>query len=109
MIAALLSTWVLIPIYKSPFTHHYNGKMTPLAWCVSGLESNHEFHIDTGNGYYGGYQFSYTTWLNVQTMMGVYYASRADLATRKQQTAVFNYYEPKNRLAWPQTVPACGG
>lgn len=80
-----------------------------LSWCVSGLESTHDFTIDTGNGYFGGYQFDPGTWLAAQAAMGVYYADRADHATQAQQTAVFLFWVAAHRLAWPNTVPACGG
>jgi resuscitation-promoting factor RpfA len=52
-----------------------------LAQC----ESGGHWHINTGNGYYGGLQFSASTWLGYG---GGKYASRADLATRRQQIAI---------------------
>jgi hypothetical protein len=51
-----------------------------LAQC----ESSGNWAIDTGNGYYGGLQFSASTW---QAFGGGAYASRADLATREEQIA----------------------
>lgn len=82
---------------------------TALSWCVSGLESTHDFSIDTGNGFSGGYQFTDSTWQSAERAMGVYYSGRACEATEEQQTAVFDSYEPGHRLAWPNTVPECGG
>jgi resuscitation-promoting factor RpfA len=106
-LTATIFAALLIPFHsKAP---HYNHTMTRLAWCVSGLESNHNFQANTGNGYYGGYQFSYSTWLIAQRMMRVFYAAHADFASVSQQTAVFNYYEPRYPGAWPYTVRACGG
>ena len=52
-----------------------------LAQC----ESGGNWHINTGNGYYGGVQFSRSTWLGFG---GGQYAPRADLATREQQIVV---------------------
>jgi len=52
-----------------------------LAQC----ESSGNWHINTGNGYYGGLQFSQSTWA---AYGGLDYAPRADLATREQQIAV---------------------
>ena len=52
-----------------------------LAQC----ESGGNWSINTGNGYYGGLQFSASTW---QAFGGGAYASRADLATRDQQIAI---------------------
>jgi len=83
--------------------------MTPLAWCVSGRESDHEFHIDTGNGYYGGYQFTIGTWQYVTRSMRVRWAPRADLATATQQTRAFLWLAPRDPSAWPNSLPACEG
>ena len=52
-----------------------------LAQC----ESGGNWAINTGNGYYGGLQFSASTW---QGFGGGAYAPRADLATRAEQIAV---------------------
>ena len=52
-----------------------------LAQC----ESGGNWSINTGNGYYGGLQFSSSTWL---AYGGGAYAPRADLATKEQQMAV---------------------
>ena len=52
-----------------------------LAQC----ESSGNWSINTGNGYYGGLQFSQSTW---EFFGGRASASRADLATREQQIAV---------------------
>jgi len=106
-LAAIVSV-LLVPFHQTKRVH-YSTAMTPLAWCVSGRESNHNFRANTGNGYYGGYQFDVRTWLYAQRLMGVFFAWRADYASEAQQTAVFNYYEPRNPGAWPYTVPACGG
>ncbi|TXR55994.1 transglycosylase family protein [Quadrisphaera setariae] len=48
-------------------------------------ESTSDWSINSGNGYYGGLQFSQTTW---QEFGGGQYASRADLASRAQQIAI---------------------
>jgi len=53
------------------------------AW--RGCEGSGDWAINTGNGYYGGLQFSQSTW---QAYGGQVYAPRADLATREQQIAV---------------------
>jgi hypothetical protein len=58
-----------------------NRTWNRLAQC----ESGGNWHINTGNGYYGGLQFSSSTWLGYG---GGKYASRADLATRRQQIAI---------------------
>ncbi|MGH4026183.1 MAG: transglycosylase family protein [Pseudonocardiaceae bacterium] len=48
-------------------------------------ESSGNWGVNTGNGYYGGVQFSQSTW---EGFGGSEYASRADLATREQQIAI---------------------
>ncbi|WP_425575798.1 transglycosylase family protein [Streptomyces amakusaensis] len=52
---------------------------------VAECESGGAWSADTGNGYYGGLQFSQATW---EAFGGTDYASRADLASRSQQIAV---------------------
>ncbi len=52
---------------------------------VAQCESSGNWSINTGNGYYGGLQFSQSTW---QAYGGTAYAPRADLASKEQQIAV---------------------
>ncbi len=52
---------------------------------VAQCESSGNWSINTGNGYYGGLQFSQSTW---EAFGGAQYASRADLATKEQQIAI---------------------
>ncbi len=52
---------------------------------VAQCESGGDWHINTGNGYYGGLQFSQSSW---EAAGGLQYAQRADLATKDQQIAV---------------------
>ncbi|MEV0005468.1 transglycosylase family protein [Micromonospora sp. NPDC050980] len=53
--------------------------------AVARCESGGNWHINTGNGYYGGLQFSRSTWNGYG---GQKYAARADLASRAEQIAV---------------------
>ncbi|SBT92916.1 LysM domain-containing protein [Streptomyces sp. DI166] len=53
--------------------------------CIAECESGGNWHINTGNGYYGGLQFWQPTW---EEFGGLKYARRADLATKAQQIAV---------------------
>jgi LysM repeat protein len=52
---------------------------------VASCESGGNWHINTGNGYYGGLQFSSSTW---RGFGGGAYASRADLASKAEQIAI---------------------
>ena len=52
---------------------------------IAQCESGGNWHINTGNGYYGGLQFNESTWLSNG---GAQYAQRADLATKAEQIAI---------------------
>lgn len=39
----------------------YNAKLNRIARCESGMR----WHVATGNGFYGGLQFTYSTWHSV--------------------------------------------
>jgi uncharacterized protein YabE (DUF348 family) len=66
---------------------------------VAACESGGNWHINTGNGFYGGLQFDYGTWLSNG---GGAYAPRADLATREQQIAVATkVYNARGSSPWP--------
>lgn len=70
--------------------------------AVADCESGGDWNINTGNGYYGGLQFSSPTWLGHG---GGEFASRADLATPAQQIEV------AERVLLTQGVgawPTCG-
>ena len=54
---------------------------------IAQCESGGNWHINTGNGYYGGLQFDSQTWL---ANGGADFAPRADLATREEQITVAN-------------------
>jgi resuscitation-promoting factor RpfA len=66
---------------------------------VAQCESGGNWHIDTGNGYYGGLQFSSSTWNSFDTNR---FASRADLASREEQITVANRVLARQGWgAWP--------
>ena len=71
-----------------------------LNWdAVANCESGGNWHINSGNGFYGGLQFDYSTWL---ANGGGQYASRADLASREQQIAIANkLYAARGSSPWP--------
>ena len=64
--------------------------------AVAKCESGGNWSINTGNGYYGGLQFSYSTWLAYN---GDDFAQRADLASRAEQITVANRVYADNGLA----------
>lgn len=53
--------------------------------AVAQCESGGNWSINTGNGYYGGLQFSQSSWAAAG---GTQYAARADLASKSQQITV---------------------
>jgi uncharacterized protein YabE (DUF348 family) len=71
-----------------------------LNWdAVAACESGGNWHINTGNGFYGGLQFDSGTWLSNG---GGAYAPRADLASREQQIAVATrLYNARGASPWP--------
>lgn len=54
---------------------------------IAGCESTGNWSINTGNGFYGGLQFTNSTW---KMYGGTAFASRADLATRGEQITIAN-------------------
>jgi resuscitation-promoting factor RpfB len=62
---------------------------------IAQCESGGNWHINTGNGYYGGLQFDTSSWL---ANGGADFASRADLASRAEQITVANRYYAKAGL-----------
>lgn len=66
---------------------------------VAACESTGDWHVNTGNGYYGGLQFTRSTWA---AYGGTVYAPRADLATRDQQIAIAEkVLDGQGPGAWP--------
>jgi len=71
-----------------------------LNWdAVAQCESSGNWAINTGNGYYGGLQFSASTWISNG---GGIYAPTANLATKAQQIAIANkLYAARGAAPWP--------
>ncbi|MZD09031.1 LysM peptidoglycan-binding domain-containing protein [Streptomyces sp. SID5785] len=70
--------------------------------AVAQCESGGNWSINTGNGYYGGLQFSSSTWA---AYGGTSYASSADQASKAQQIAVAEkVLASQGKGAWP----SCG-
>ncbi|MQY37771.1 hypothetical protein SRB17_57760 [Streptomyces sp. RB17] len=67
--------------------------------AVAQCESGGNWSINTGNGFYGGLQFTNSTWA---AYGGTAYAARADLATKAQQIAVAEkVLGGQGKGAWP--------
>ncbi|MCK8436317.1 LysM peptidoglycan-binding domain-containing protein [Streptomyces sp. D2-8] len=66
---------------------------------IAQCESGGNWHINTGNGYYGGLQFAPSTW---RAYGGTAYAATADRASRSQQIAVATKVQRAQGWgAWP--------
>ncbi len=95
-----------------PAKAHYG----PTRWdCLAHYESTHRWHINTGNGHYGGLQFSLSTWryYGGPQYSGNDYPHRA---TRTEQIVIakrtaFTGWNGRaaqgGSSAWPNTWPRC--
>ncbi|MGW0971460.1 transglycosylase family protein [Streptomyces sp. NPDC002516] len=73
---------------------------------IAQCESGGNWHINTGNGYYGGLQFSAGTW---RAYGGTAYAPTADKASRSGQIAVANKVQSAQGWgAWPTCSARAG-
>jgi nucleoid-associated protein YgaU len=95
-VAASLAAAVGAPLVAaSPAEAASDETWNRLAQC----ESSGDWQIDTGNGYYGGLQFSDQTW---DAFGGERYASTADQATRAQQISIAEkVLDVQGWGAWP--------
>ncbi|MFF3939357.1 LysM peptidoglycan-binding domain-containing protein [Streptomyces phaeofaciens] len=73
---------------------------------IAQCESGGNWHINTGNGYYGGLQFSASTW---RAYGGTAYAPTADRASRAQQISVATKVQKSQGWgAWPTCSARAG-
>jgi Transglycosylase-like domain/Putative peptidoglycan binding domain len=90
------------PVAAKPASTAINLARAAMWDRIAMCESSGRWHINTGNGYYGGLQFDRNTWLSVN---GDDFAPRADLATRAEQITVANrLYAQRGLQPW-----ACRG
>ena len=83
--------------------------------CLAHYESTHRWHINTGNGHYGGLQFSLSTWRyyggpNYSGNTYPHRATRAEQIVIAKRTAWYGWKDHKaqgGRNAWPNTWPKC--
>ncbi|WP_369270112.1 transglycosylase family protein [Streptomyces sp. R11] len=73
---------------------------------IAQCESGGNWHINTGNGYYGGLQFAASTW---RAYGGTAYAPTADQASKDQQIAVATKVQRAQGWgAWPTCSARAG-
>lgn len=81
-----------------------SGGSVPDWNAIAAKESGGNWQINTGNGFFGGLQFTQSSW---EAAGGLAYAPRADLATPDQQKAVAGrLYQMQGPGAWPNTFTA---
>lgn len=94
-LAAVVALGAAPVLVSTPADAASDSTWDRLAQC----ESGGDWQINTGNGYYGGVQFSQSTW---EGFGGAQYASRADLASRSQQIATAEQVlDTQGWGAWP--------
>jgi nucleoid-associated protein YgaU len=83
-----------------PAASAYDCSRTDGPWtCLAQCESGGRWHVNSGNGFYGGLQFHQRTW---EAHGGLKYAPRADLATKKEQIKVAEeVLRSQGWKAWP--------
>ncbi len=70
--------------------------------AIAQCEATGNWAINTGNGFYGGLQFTQSTW---EAFGGGQYAARADLASREQQIAIGE--KVRAGQGWGGAWPSC--
>ena len=92
----------VIPLTASPAEAATTKTWDRLARC----EAGGNWHINTGNGYYGGLQFSYSTWLSNG---GGRYAKYAHRASKGEQIAVAErLLDARGWSPWPGCASKLG-
>lgn len=79
--------------------------------CIAMAESNDDPAADSGNGYFGAFQFAPATWDYAVTLIGLpqYATGRADEAPFEVQLAAAQALEAQDGWTpWPDTAPECG-
>ena len=84
-----------------------SGAVAGSTWdALAECESNGDWSINTGNGYYGGLQFHPQTW---EAHGGHQYAANAHQASREQEIAIAeNVLASQGWGAWPACSSALG-
>ena len=97
---------------SAPATAHRGGS----GWeCLAHHESTHRWHVNTGNGHFGGLQFSLSTWRyyggpHASGNTYPHNATRAEQIRIGKRTAWHGWKGRKaqgGRNAWPNTWSRC--
>jgi hypothetical protein len=103
-VAAATAVAVAAPVSSSVMSA---DAATTRTWDrLANCESGGNWHINTGNGYYGGLQFSDSTW---DAFGGERFASRADLASKAEQIIIAErVLSSQGWGAWPSCSSKLG-
>jgi len=92
VVAVVAFAPALLPIAAGANSDTLSKQMYRLRVC----ESSDRYHINTGNGYYGAYQFNSSTW------HGLGYRGRPDRATKNtQDAATVKLHDRRGWEPWP--------
>src|SRR5215469_14158601 len=88
--------------------HVYTADRVTSSWtppwdCIAKYESGGDAHADTGNGYYGGLQFTMQTW---EAYGGT--GNPADASIAEQEAVAERVLHAQGWGAWPNTSRMCG-
>ncbi|MFK4226871.1 transglycosylase family protein [Streptomyces sp. NPDC019890] len=104
--AALVGAALVAPLALLSATGEAQAADSGVWDRIAQCESGGNWHINTGNGYYGGLQFSAGTW---RAYGGGAYASTADGASKAQQIAVATKVQRAQGWgAWPTCSSRAG-
>jgi hypothetical protein len=115
LVVALASTLASTLIVATPSASASVHRHATRWDCLAHYESSHRWGISTGNGYYGGLQFSLGTW---RYYGGERYSGNAypHKATRREQIVIarrvawrgWHHHRPQGgRNAWPSLWYRC--
>jgi hypothetical protein len=95
--AGVTAAGAALPVLSATTSH---AATTTSVWDkVAQCESSGDWHINTGNGYYGGLQFTASTW---RAYGGARYAATVNRATKDQQITVAEaVLKGQGPGAWP--------
>ena len=115
LVSALSSLALAVALVTvvSPAAHAHSGATR---WdCLAHYESTHRWHINTGNGHYGGLQFSLSTWRyyggpNYSRNQYPHKATRREQIVIAKRVAWHGWIDRRPQggsSAWPNTWSRC--
>jgi hypothetical protein len=111
LVAVLLASGLVVATTAPAEAGHGKSRWE----CLAHYESTHRWHVNTGNGHYGGLQFSLSTWRyyggpNYSGNAYPHGATRAEQIVIAKRTAFYGWGKRAaqgGRNAWPNTWGHC--